>query len=70
LSKQPDRALADANDAIRLDPRNAMAYKLRGGIFGGMGRRDQAIADFRNALELSPADEGIKTSLRELGATP
>jgi tetratricopeptide (TPR) repeat protein len=46
-----------------------MAYKLRGGILGGMGQRDQAIADFRKALKLDPGDAGAKKSLRELGVT-
>jgi hypothetical protein len=33
----------------------------------GMGRRDQAIADFRKALELNPGDAGARKSLQGLG---
>jgi Flp pilus assembly protein TadD len=70
FKKQPEQALADANEAIRLDPRHLMAYKLRGGVLGGMGRRDEAIADFRKALELDPSDESVKKNLKDLGVTP
>jgi Flp pilus assembly protein TadD len=45
LQKQSDRALSDSNQAIRLDPNSLQAYKLRGGILSGMGRRDQAWID-------------------------
>ena len=38
------------------------------GILSGLGRRYQAIADFRKALALDPADENVKKNLRELGA--
>jgi Flp pilus assembly protein TadD len=47
-----------------------MAYKLRGGVLGRMGRRDEAIADFRKALELDPSDESVKKNLKDLGVTP
>lgn len=46
------------------------AYKLRGGILTALDRRDQAIADFRKALELDPSDDSVKKSLKDLGATP
>jgi Flp pilus assembly protein TadD len=70
MSKQPEEALVDANDAIRLDPRHSEAYKLRGGVLGGLGKRDQAVADFRKALELNPGDEAAKKSLRSFGVDP
>ena len=70
FKKQPDQALLDFNQAIRLDPNSLQAYKFRGGILNGLGRRDEAIADFHKALELNPSDESVKKSLRELGATP
>jgi Flp pilus assembly protein TadD len=34
------------------------------------GRRDRAIADFRKAIALDPADENVKKNLTELGVTP
>ena len=70
FKKQPDRALSDLNEAIRLDPTNLQAYKLRGAVLHGLGRRDQAIADYRKALEIDPSDEGVKKNLRDLGVTP
>ena len=60
FKKQPDRALSDLNEANRIDANRLQAYKLRGGILGGLGKRDQAIADFRKVLELNPADESAK----------
>jgi Flp pilus assembly protein TadD len=35
-----------------------------------LGRRDQAIADYRKALEIDPSDEGVKKNLQDLGVTP
>ena len=34
------------------------------------GRRDRAIAAFRKAIALDPADENGKKNLTELGVTP
>jgi Flp pilus assembly protein TadD len=62
--------LADLNQAVRLEPDNVQAYKLRGSLLASSGRRDQAIADYRKALELAPSDENVKKNLRDLGVTP
>ena len=70
FKKQPERALTDLNEAIRIDANRLQAYKLRGGILGVLGKRDQAIADFRKVLELNPANENAKKNLRDLGAAP
>ena len=68
FKKQHDRALADLNQAIRFDcAEPGKPNKLRGGILLALNRRDQAIADFRKALELGPADESVKQNLKELG---
>ena len=56
------------NEAIRLDSNSLQAYKLRAAIYGDSGRRDQAIADFRKALELDPSDQSVKKGLADLGA--
>jgi lipoprotein NlpI len=50
----PDRAIADYNEAIRLDPRFPQAYLNRGGAERGKGEYDSAIADYSEALRLDP----------------
>ena len=49
-----NRALADLNEAIRLDPRNAKAFSNRGGAWFKKGQLDQAIADCTEAIRLDP----------------
>lgn len=49
-----DRALADYNEAIKLDPNNAKAYNNRGNLYDDRGDRDRAIADFNQAIKLDP----------------
>src|SRR5215468_9743415 len=47
-------AIADYNDAIRLDPRLAMAYYNRGNTYAANGDRDRAIVDFSEVIRLDP----------------
>ncbi|MGE0422384.1 MAG: tetratricopeptide repeat protein [Reyranellaceae bacterium] len=53
---QLDRAIADYNEAIRLDPSNVDAYVRRGIAYTENGQHDQAIIDFDEALRLKPDD--------------
>ncbi|MCP4536738.1 MAG: tetratricopeptide repeat protein [Chloroflexi bacterium] len=39
---------------IRRAPDNAEAYKWRAAAYGGLGNRDQAVADYTKAIELDP----------------
>jgi lipoprotein NlpI len=52
--KDPDRALPDCNEAIKIDPTYAAAYINRGNIY--MNKRDFAHAfdDFNEAIRLNP----------------
>jgi lipoprotein NlpI len=50
----PDSAIADYNEAIRLDPRFPQAYLNRGGAERGKGEYDRAIADYNEAIRLDP----------------
>jgi tetratricopeptide (TPR) repeat protein len=50
----PDRAIADCNDAIRLDPKLANAYVNRGKAYSDKDDFDRAIADYDHAIELNP----------------
>jgi lipoprotein NlpI len=49
-----DRAIADYNEAIRLDPENASAYNSRGNANQAKGDHDHAIADYTEAIRLDP----------------
>ena len=49
-----DKAIADYNEAIRLDPKFAIAYHNRGGAWGSKGDYDKAIADYNEVIRLDP----------------
>jgi lipoprotein NlpI len=49
-----DRAIADFNTALRLNPQLAEAYNNRAGTWRSKGEYDRAIADFNAALQLKP----------------
>ena len=49
-----NRALADCNKAIELDPKLAGAYSNRGVAHLEKGELDRAIADCNKAIELDP----------------
>lgn len=50
----PDRALADLNEALRLNPRSTRGLIERASIYLARGGLDQAIADYTAALSLRP----------------
>ena len=52
--RQPDRALSDCNEAIRVDPDYAAAYINRGNAYLGKADIDDAFADFNAAIRLDP----------------
>ena len=52
---QYDKALADFDRAIDLDPQYAGAIALRGETYRLMGEYDKALADFDRAIELEPS---------------
>src|SRR6266567_3870887 len=47
-------ALADYNEAIRLDPKSALALSDRGVAYGNKGDYDRALADLNEAIRLDP----------------
>ena len=49
-----DRAVADYNEAIRLDPKSGKAFVGRGEVFGSRGDFERAIADYNEAIRLNP----------------
>ena len=52
--KQFDRAIAEYNRALELDPANADAYFWRGIAYEGAGEVDRALADWRQTIALDP----------------
>jgi tetratricopeptide (TPR) repeat protein len=51
-----DRAIADFDEAIRLDPNNAAALQRRANIHVDKRQYDRAIADYTEAIRLKPKD--------------
>jgi tetratricopeptide (TPR) repeat protein len=54
-----DRAIADFNKAIELDPKDAIAYGGRGFAYSSKADYDRAIADLTKAIELDPKNARI-----------
>ncbi len=54
--QQIDRAIADLNEAIRLNSLSDRAYSVRGRLWAAKGNTDLALADLRTALFLNPKD--------------
>lgn len=52
-----ERALADINEAIRLDPTRYQAYFLRAFSYGWRQEHDRAIAELNEAIRLAPQDD-------------
>jgi tetratricopeptide (TPR) repeat protein len=51
---ETDLAVADCNEAIRLDPKYAIAYRNRGDAWSAKGDNDRAIADYNEAIRRDP----------------
>jgi Tol biopolymer transport system component/Flp pilus assembly protein TadD len=49
-----DRAVAELDEAIDLQPDHGKAYQLRGSAYAEMGELDRAIADYDEAIRLMP----------------
>jgi lipoprotein NlpI len=54
-----DRAIADYNQAISLDPKDATAYYTRGNAYRDKGDNDRAIADYNQVISLDPKFAGV-----------
>ncbi|MGI6294594.1 MAG: tetratricopeptide repeat protein [Armatimonadota bacterium] len=67
LRAEYDQAIADATDALRLDPRNPDVPSLLAEIYEQKGMREEAIAWYQMALEMSPESEHNQERLDRLG---
>ena len=54
MKKEMDKAIADSSEAIRLDPRMALAYANRGMAWQKKGQYDKALGDLNEAVRLDP----------------
>ena len=48
--------MSDCNEAIRLDPHDALAYRYRGLAYSFMGQDAEAIDDYTKIIGLNPRD--------------
>jgi tetratricopeptide (TPR) repeat protein len=63
-----DRAIADLDQAIRLDPKLTGAYANRGVAYEAKNDPDHAIADYDQALTLNPSLARARQSLQRVQA--
>jgi len=54
LKGEPDRAIADLNEAIRLKPQDHCAFYNRALVWSDEGDNARAIADYSAAIRLNP----------------
>ena len=64
--EQYDRAMADADECIRLQPAWAKGYLRRGSVLYRLGALDDAEAALREGLRLEPDSEPIKLELERV----
>jgi tetratricopeptide (TPR) repeat protein len=55
--KDYDRAIADYNAALKLDPKFQRAYNNRGAAWRDKGDRARALQDYAEAVRLDPSDK-------------
>ena len=58
-----DRALGEVEQAIKLNPKNAVAYALRGSIYYKMEKTSLARRSWKTALKIDPTIENISNML-------
>jgi tetratricopeptide (TPR) repeat protein len=63
---QIDRAIADDDLALRLDPMQADVFNARGELWRRKGDRPHALADFGAAIKLNPRHEAARANYKSL----
>jgi tetratricopeptide (TPR) repeat protein len=61
-----DRAIADYDTMLRLDPAQADIFNLRGELWRRKGDRPRALADFAAAIKLNPQHEAARANHKSL----
>ena len=55
------KRLADYDEAIRLDPKYALAWTNRGVVWENKGELDKALADYKEVVQLEPKSASART---------
>jgi tetratricopeptide (TPR) repeat protein len=63
---QVDRAIADDDAALQLDPTLADVFNARGELWRKKGDRPHALADFAAAIRLNPQHEAARANYKSL----
>lgn len=61
-----DRAIAEYDVALRLDPKLADTFNTRGELHRGKGDRPRALADFGAALKIDPQHAAARANFKAL----
>ncbi len=61
-----DRAIADYDVVLRLDPAQADIFNARGELWRKKGDRPHALADFAAAIKLNPQHEAARANYKSL----
>ena len=64
--KNYDRAIADYDAAVRLDPKFQRAYNNRGAAWRAKGDRRRALQDYAEAVRLNPSDATAAGNYKEV----
>jgi tetratricopeptide (TPR) repeat protein len=64
--QQYDRAIADYDTALQLDPAQADAFNHRGEVWRKKGDRPHALADFGAAIRLNPEHSSARANYKSL----
>ena len=67
---QPERALADLDQALKFDPGFGVAYANRAFAYTILGRNDEACRDLALAARLGLDPDILKQAVRELRSKP
>lgn len=63
---EAELARRDADRTLRLDPKSAKAWAIRGGVAKAAGQSGEALTDYLRALSLAPNDRTILLEIAEL----
>lgn len=66
LTGRPDAALVDIDHALDFEPRDYVAYALKGVILVDLNKGDEAIAAFRQALAINPNLPAVEAGIKKI----
>lgn len=66
LSDKLDKAMADLDVVIELEPRHFAAWAGRGTIYARQGKLTEALAAYRQSYAINPHLQGVELSIKQL----